>query len=329
LPLAIELAAARASTIPLALLLDRLSNDIAALAGGPRDAPARQQTLADTLAWSTDLLGAGERRALARTSVFRGGCSLEAVESVAAASVDEIEALIDSSLLHRTGRPDEPRLTMLETVREHAAALLDASGERSTVEAAHAELFAGMVGRLRLKWPEGEAGLAVVEMEIDNLRAAYDRSAAQGEHELALRIATALFPYWWVRGHFLEGRDRIGAVIAVGAAEGSLQASALHALASLHWLMGDAAAAEASAARGVEVGTGVQALEPVSHCHTVLGILDRDRGEFDAAAGHFEQSGALAAELGNWTMSGLPTRTSPTSRWWRAGSRRLACAGSA
>jgi predicted ATPase/DNA-binding SARP family transcriptional activator len=296
LPLAIELAAARTATTPIALLLDRLSSGIAALGSGPRDAPARQQTLADTLAWSTDLLGHGERRALSRLSVFRGGCLLQAAEAVAAESVDEIEALIDSSLLQRAG---DGRLTLLETVREHAAAILDESGERSSAEAAHADYFVDMLGRLHLKWPEGERDLSLVDREIDNLRAAYDESLARGEHERALSVATMLFPYWWVRGHFLEGRERIRPLIEFAAEDGALQARALHALAALQWLMGDAVAAGASAAAGVEVGTCAQAFEPVSYCHTILGILDRDRGEYEAAAEHFRTSGELAEGLGN------------------------------
>lgn len=299
LPLAIELAAARTSRMTPGRLLDRLSRSVSMMGRGPRDAPARQQTLKDTLSWSSDLLDDGERRALARLSVFHGGCSLDAAEAVGSATAGELETLVDSSLLQRAALPDGDRLSMLETVREHGAGLLGASGERAAAETAHGRYFAELISSLRLKWPHGEEGLAVVDREIDNLRAASDCAAERGDEETALRIAAALYPYWWVRGHFSEGRERIRRLLEREPTDGELHARALHALASLSWLTGDSSAASAAAVRGVEVGTAANALEPVSHCHTVLGILARDRGEFDLAREHLERSGALAAELGN------------------------------
>ena len=101
LPLALELAAARVATMRPQDLLDRLADRVAALGAGPRDAPARQRTLTDTVRWSTDLLDDHERRAFARLSVFAGGCALDAAEAVSGASVDILSLLVDSSLLQR------------------------------------------------------------------------------------------------------------------------------------------------------------------------------------------------------------------------------------
>jgi predicted ATPase/DNA-binding SARP family transcriptional activator len=291
LPLAVELAAARVATLTPQLLLDRLADRVTALGPGPRDAPARQQTLEDTLAWSTDLLGESERRTFARFSVFAGGSSLEAAEVVCDATLESIEALVDSSLLQRSVSSGAVRLTMLATVREHAAALLD---NADSMIAAHAAHYAALAEGTELKGATRAQGLAEIDLELDNTRAALDRA----DDETALRIATALYQYWYARGHFREGRDRIRGPLERGAGDTTLQARALHALAGLTWLLGDIDDAEAVARRGIDVGTSTAALEPIMGCHTVLGLVARDRGDLAAAADHIERSGALAQELG-------------------------------
>jgi predicted ATPase/DNA-binding SARP family transcriptional activator len=291
LPLAVELAAARVATLTPQLLLERLADRVTALGHGPRDAPARQRTLEDTLAWSTDLLGEAERRTFARFSVFAGGCSLAAAEAVCDATLESIEALVDSSLLQRSVSSGAVRLTMLATVREHAAALLE---DADAVLAAHAGHYAALAEGTELKGATRAQGLAAIDIELDNMRAALDRA----DDDTALRIATALYQYWYARGHFREGRDRICAPLERGAGDTTLQARALHALAGLTWLLGDVDDAEAVARRGIDVGTSAAALEPIMGCHTVLGLVARDRGDLAAAADHIERSGALAQELG-------------------------------
>jgi predicted ATPase/DNA-binding SARP family transcriptional activator len=298
LPLAIELAAARTATLTPPLLLERLADRVTALGPGPRDAPARQQTLADTLAWSTDLLSDEERRALACLSVFGGGSSLVAAETVCAVTLDDVEVLVDLSLVQRTVAAGAVRLTMLETVREHAAGLLGETEEWATVSAAHAAHFAELAGGTELKGAARAQGLALIDVELDNLRTAFDRAVAAGDDGTALRIATALYQYWYTRGHFREGRDRIAGPLGRGAGDARLQALALQALAGLTWLLGDLDGAEALARRGIERGTGAAALEAAMGCHTVLGVVARDRGDLDEAVEHIERSAALAQELG-------------------------------
>ena len=298
LPLAIELAAARTATLTPRLLLDRLADRVTALGSGPRDAPARQQTLADTLAWSTDLLNDDERRTLARLSVFSGGCSLDAAEAIGGATLESVEALVDSSLLQRAVSAGAVRLTMLETVREHAAGLLDRAGDGSAVVAAHAAYYADLAERAELKGPRRAQGLALVDSELDNLRVACDRAQSAADDATALRIATGLYQYWYTRGHFREGRERIHGPLERGAGDARLQSLALRALAGLTWLLGDLDEAQALARRGIQRGTSAGALEPVMGCHTVLGVVARDRGDLAAAVEHIERSAALAQELG-------------------------------
>src|SRR5437588_3232966 len=148
LPLAIELAAARMKLFPPQALLARLDQRLAVLTGTSRDVPARQQTLRNTISWSYNLLDAAEQRLFRRLSVFVGGCTLEAVEAACADASDGGEAgqvlervasLIDKSLLQQTEQEgQEPRLLMLETIREYGLEVLAASGEMEVTKQAHA-----------------------------------------------------------------------------------------------------------------------------------------------------------------------------------------------
>ena len=122
LPLAIELAAARLDHLPLTTLLARLDPSLPLLTGGPRDLPDRLRTMRDAIAWSYDLLNEDERRLFCRLAVFRNGISLEAIEALGVhgrrSVLDLVAGLVDTSLLQREAREDEPRYRMLETVRE-------------------------------------------------------------------------------------------------------------------------------------------------------------------------------------------------------------------
>jgi predicted ATPase len=171
LPLAVELAAARVRTFPPRLLVERLQiaslPALGLLAGGPRDAPARQQTLRDTIAWSYDLLGPDEQALLRRLAVFAGGGTLEAVEAICGALsevqgddpspyahsgageidvVQGLDALVDNSLVVCDEGPDgEPRFRMLETIRAFAWEQLAASGEEAELHRRHADYYLGLV----------------------------------------------------------------------------------------------------------------------------------------------------------------------------------------
>ena len=151
LPLAIELASARIKLLPPQALLARLDQRLAVLTSGPRDAPARQQTLRNTIAWSYNLLDAQEQRLFRRLSVFAGGCTLDAIEAVSIALetssptislLDSVASLIDKSMLQQTEQEGEqPRLVMLETIREYGLEALEASGEMETTRQAHAHYY--------------------------------------------------------------------------------------------------------------------------------------------------------------------------------------------
>ncbi|MFN8526764.1 MAG: adenylate/guanylate cyclase domain-containing protein [Chloroflexota bacterium] len=219
LPLAIELAAARIRLLTPSAMLVRLDRRLPLLAGGARDLPARQQTLRSAIAWSHDLLDEAERVLFRRLGVFVGGCTIEAAEAVCAdvgdqdriSVFDGIETLVSQSLLRQEeGQDGEPRVLMLETIREFALEQLDAAGETDSLRRQHATFFLDLAERAdaQLSGPQQLRWLQHLDAEHDNLRAALNWSAAQpDERELAGRLVVSLTWFWHVRGHPLEMRE--------------------------------------------------------------------------------------------------------------------------
>src|SRR6266566_7104007 len=244
LPLAIELAAARIKLLPPPALLARLEHRLDVLTHASQDLPARQQTLRRTLAWSYDLLTAEEQQLFRRLSVFVGGCTLEAAESVdeafgertdatAFCVLDGVASLIDKSLLHRKEQEEqEPRFILLETIREYGQECLRSTGEATVAQRAHAAYYLALVQTAEPKLTGVEQGswLDRLEQEQENLRMAWQWLEEHNEIETALRFAGALWRFWWVRGYFNEGRTLLERLLRT--AEGiavSVRAKALHA----------------------------------------------------------------------------------------------------
>jgi predicted ATPase/DNA-binding CsgD family transcriptional regulator len=223
LPLAIELAAARARLLSPQALLARLARRLPVLTDGPRDADPRLQTMRSTIDWSHELLTASERRLFRRLAVFSGGSSFDAIEVVCRLPDEptldpfaELAALLDKSLLQPgEGSDGRPRCAMLETIREFALEQLEASGESAVLWERHTAYFLAFAEAeaARLEGPAMETALRALDGEHDNLRAALVRSIADGG-STALRLAAALAPFWTMRGHFLEGRRWLRAALA-------------------------------------------------------------------------------------------------------------------
>jgi tetratricopeptide (TPR) repeat protein len=246
-PLAVELAAAWVKVLPPTSLLARLEHSLPLLVGGARDLPQRQQTLRGTIAWSYGLLGAGAGRLLATCSVFRGGISLEAVESVCAAAIDPgvevlngLEELVDQSLLRRVEEPGGPRFGILYMVREYAAERLAEMAERAGVEEGHAATFLALAEAADrgLRGPGEWGWLERLEAEHQNIRVAIDWYQ-QREPGDALRLAAAMSRFWGVRGHFTEGRRRLKSLLELSRDGTSTRVKALNGAASLATDQGD------------------------------------------------------------------------------------------
>jgi len=211
LPLAVELAAARARAMSPAQIVDRLAQRLD-LFKGARDVDARQQTLRATIDWSYDLLADEEQSVLGRLSVFAGGCSLEAAEDVAEADLDVLQSLVEKSLVRHTG----VRYWMFETIREYAAERLAVAADSGSLHERHAMHFLSFAEGAEAELGGAESGLWLerLEEERENLRAALDWARAVGSIVVELRLATALRDFWIARGPAAEGLRRLGWALA-------------------------------------------------------------------------------------------------------------------
>ena len=255
LPLALELAAARVKALSTAQILERLEQRLPLLTGGARDLPERQRTLRATIEWSYELLAAEEQRLFARLAVFSGGCTLEAAGQIVDADVDTLQSLVDKSLLRHT----EERFWMLETIREYGSERLEESGEADELRRRHAkrllELAEGLERLVReeLIRGGGTEGLARLEREHDNLRAALDQLEESGEAEFALRLTAALADFWASRGHLAEGRRRLERALDADKRPTATRAAALNGAAELALAAGDNAAGRRNAQEALEI----------------------------------------------------------------------------
>ncbi len=219
LPLAIELAAARCKLFTPEALLERLvgsadNSPLRMLAGSSRDSPPRQRTMRDSIEWSYNLLDDNEKRLLARLAVFRGGRSLEAIESVCSEGLsidvlDGLASLVDKNLVQQKEiSGGEPRFVMLEMIQEYARERLKASGEEETTKRRQAVYFVDLAERaepeLRLEGYEYWSGR--LELDLENIRAVLEWTLSGGDVTLGVRLAGALCLFWYGNGYHIEGR---------------------------------------------------------------------------------------------------------------------------
>jgi predicted ATPase len=201
LPLAIELAAARAKVLPPEKLLPRLTERLDLLRGG-RDAESRHATLRATIAWSYELLRPDEQQLFARLGVFAGGCTFGAAEEVCAADLDTLQALLDKSLLRRTG----DRYWMLETIREFALEGHDERADAHQTLMKRTDYYVRVAEEAYQKHRSAAQGewLDRLDPEHDNIRAAIAHAREMGDGELELRLALAVAQFRIRRGYFSE-----------------------------------------------------------------------------------------------------------------------------
>ncbi len=324
LPLAIELAAARVRLLSPPELAERLERPLAVLTGGPRDAPDRQQTLRATIAWSHDLLTPEEQVLFACLSVFAGGCTLEAIESLLGeqhsaagaglwtSSIDRsmvtsghsvfdlVASLVDQSLLRQIeGTVGTPRLSMLETIREYAREQLEASGEAEAVRHRHATLFKAMAeaAALELTGPDQGIWLDRLESEHDNFRRALITFQEADDAAAQLRLAGALWRFWWHRGFLSEGRRWLEQALAGGnTAATADRATALDGAGALAEAQGDLSTAVGHHEAALELWREIGDHRGVARSLTDLGIVADKMGDPERAIQLYEDALVLARE---------------------------------
>jgi predicted ATPase/Tfp pilus assembly protein PilF len=309
LPLAIELAAARAKHLAPQALLARLGQRLGLLTGGARDRAAHQQTIRDTITWSHDLLEPAEQLLFARLALFAGGASLEAVENVCnfdgALALDPLDGVVelgDKSLLRlREGEGGVPRASMLGTIREYALVRLAELGELDKLRGVfvrhwlvfaeeHDEATAG---------PGGDKALERLEQEHDNLRAAIEHALAASLHGEAVRLGSALSWFWYCRGHLSEGRRQLDLLLPLCAdLPLDLQPKLVSSAALLAWAQGDFPRAEELYGRELVIRRGLNNQERLLGTLNNLGTVAFSMGNYEEARGYNEESIAIARSLG-------------------------------
>ena len=323
LPLAIELAAARIKLLPPPALLARLGQRLAVLTSGGRDAPERQQTLRKTIAWSYQLLDADEQRLFRRLSVFVGSCTFQAIEAVCAALdtrtpavsvLDGAASLIDKSLLRQTEQEvAELRFVMLETIREYGREALATSGEAEVTQQAHAGYYLALAEEAEQAWngPQQAVWFARLEQEHDNLRAAMNWLLEQKEAEMALRLGTALWWFWYAQEHLHEGWNLLER--ALERSEGvavPLRARALWAAGSLAGSLGHVERGEVLCQESLALFREIGDTQGMGDATFHLAHVAFARWDLAAARPLFEESLVLLRETGDkaliaWALGAL------------------------
>jgi predicted ATPase/class 3 adenylate cyclase len=297
LPLAIELAAARARVLSPRQILERLSGRLDLLKGG-RDADPRQLTLRATIEWSFDLLDENEKLLFTRLAVFRGGCTLDAAERVAEADLDTLQSLIDKSLLRLTGE----RFWMLETIREYAAERLQESGDADEPRRRHSRHFLALAEEA---YPNLRGGsherdwLERLDSEHDNFRAVLDRLEASGDGQPALQLAGALYPFWYLRGHAAEGARRLRRLLAVDERPTPARARALNGAAVVAGTTGDAASERLFAQQGLALNRFLGDRWGAAYSTFLLGGNAASAAEFERARPLLEEALDRFREVGD------------------------------
>jgi len=305
LPLAIELVASRLVVLPPAHVLEALSQGLALEMEGPVDLPERQRTLGATLEWSYALLSDRQRELHETLAVFAGGCSLtdlRALVDPGPGLLADLEALVAWSLLRSDVADGDVRVSMLDTVREHALSRLASSGRLDDLQRRHGERFLGLAvaAEEALEGPDQSSWFERLELELDNIRATLDWLLTSGRVEDALRAVAAINRFWRAHGHMSEARRWLS--LGLGLADevpidvhaDALWTAAQQASAQSDWqaaepLLEEALALFRRAGRGRETAFSLSA----------LGSVSLQSGEVERAAALGEEALGIARELGD------------------------------
>ncbi|MBI3970565.1 MAG: tetratricopeptide repeat protein [Chloroflexi bacterium] len=326
LPLAIELAAARIRHLSPQALLARLERPLPLLTGGPRNAPARQQTMRGAISWSYDLLPADEQTLFRRLGIFNGGFTVEAAEAVCNADhslpvdiFEDVCSLVDRSLLQPLDGPAaEPRFGMLKTIREFALQQLAENGEADKIHLQHGCHFREFAEQAEkeLNGPQQMVWLARLDTEHANVLETL-RWAESGDPELAVRLASSLWLYWWCRGRTDEGRRVLDRVMALPGASGLTtgRAKALLGAGILALLQDDHAQAGVLLGGSLRLSRQLEDELGIAQAHDYLALVVARDGseatgdELEAAAARCTQNLEIAERTGTRWLAGEAFRS--------------------
>ena len=318
LPLAIELAAVRMRVLSLRDLAMLLQQRLPLLAGGLTDLPLRHQALRTTIAWSYQLLSAEDQRVFRRLSVFAGGWTLDAAAVVAGvpdaplAMLSSVETLVNSSLVRRIHDPSgTSRFDMLETIREYGLEQLELHGEAEETQEAHGRWFLALV----TKHSSELTGMNVdstrrIEVEYDNVRAAFQWSLDRRNAVMALSLCSALHEFWTLRGHFSEGRAWLNAALALeGDAPLAVRAAALNTASGLACHQADLDHATRLAQESLALARSCDDQYGMANALHSLGLCAQLQEEYEQARRVYEECIALQRCINHkritWTLGNL------------------------
>ena len=305
LPLALELAAARVGVLSLEGIAARLGDSLRLLTGGPRSAPNRQRTLRATLDWSHDLLDERARRLLRRLAVFTGGFTLEAAEAVCGEEqdarigiLDDLQELIQKSLVMAEDLGHAPCYRLLETVRQYAGEHLNAADEAAT-RWRHATWYGALADQADQGMSGGEQALWLERLrgEHDNVRAALSWSM---EHDppRAAALAVACSRFWRILGYISEGRGRLESILAnQGAIPIEARAALLDRACNLAYLQGDYARGLVLAEESLDLRRRLGDRRGLAEALNTRGSIAWGMTDYGLAGRLYEESLALYGEV--------------------------------
>jgi predicted ATPase/class 3 adenylate cyclase len=311
IPLAIELAAARVRTLPLAQMAERLDHSLDLLSKGARGADDRQASLRGAISWSHALLNQPEQVLFRRLAVFAGGFTLEAAEDVCAGEglaagdvLDRLDGLVDKSLVSLTEqRAGEGRYRLLETIRAYAAERLADAGEGFELAERHAAFYA-YVGRDYAK--EGDTITALERLEADhpNLLAALDHLSLGDRSIQHGQLVVDLSAFWDVRGQWRLARHELLRYLGRADRDRALEGRSIRELGHFAYNLGDYGEARARLEEGLGVAQELGDRWLQSQCVGGLGRVEHDVGHFTEARPHLVQALGIARELGERSLEG-------------------------
>lgn len=324
LPLAIELAAARLQVLQLSDLVARLSERLRLLTNGPRDLPARQQTLRATLDWSYTLLDPVPQILLARLAVFSGSWSLDEAEQICSDTpgqvrpdlcslprssvLDAMSALVDQSLVLRLDDESGARFAMLETVHEYAQELLEASDKAHELRRRHAQWYFDLCALAAdAPYDVEETWHSRLDAAYSNIRAAWAWWCGSGAALEPVRLCGMLWRYWWSRGHVREGRAWLDAALALPypipeeKAEHIVwvkaRARALYCLGVMAHQQYDLDRARKSYEASLALSQSIDAIHDMAFCLNDLGIIADESGRYSDGERSYRASLELKHQL--------------------------------